>query len=114
MGWVCIAITFGIVVSAMIYVFGNISGAHINPSLTIALVTGKLISIKEAILYILFQILGALLASILLKLMFSENRALGATIPSGGLFQSFILTLILTFFLMLTILGVTSKNNFLT
>jgi aquaporin Z len=46
--------------------------------------------------------------------MFSENRPLGATIPSGGLFQSFILTLILTFFLMLTILGVTSKNNFLT
>lgn len=112
LGLVGIAFTFGIIVSAMIYVFGIISGAHLNPSVTIALVTGKLISIKDAISYILFQILGALLASILLKLMFSENRALGATIPSGGLFQSFILELILTFFLMLTILGVTSKKEF--
>lgn len=112
LGLVGIAFAFGIIVSAMIYVFGNISGAHINPSVTIALVTGKLILIKDAILYILFQILGALLASILLKFMFSENRTLGATIPSSGLFQSFILELILTFFLMLTILGVTSKKEF--
>jgi len=112
LGLVGVAFAFGIIVSAMIYVFGNISGAHLNPSVTIALVTGKIISKKDAISYILFQILGAILASVLLKLMFSENRTLGATIPSSGLFQSFILELILTFFLMLTILGVTSKKEF--
>jgi aquaporin Z len=112
LGLVGIAFAFGIIVSAMIYVFGNISGAHINPSVTIALVTGKLISIKEASFYIFAQILGAILASVLLKIMFSENLTLGATIPSGELVQSFILEFVLTFFLMLTILGVTSKKEF--
>lgn len=112
LGLVGIALTFGIIVSAMIYVFGNISGTHINPSVTIALMVGKLTTIKDASYYIFAQISGALLASILLQFMFSENVTLGATIPSGKLLQSFILEFILTFFLMLTILGVTSKKEF--
>lgn len=112
LGLIGIALTFGIIISAMIYVFGNISGTHINPSVTIALVVGKLISLKDATFYILAQILGAILASVILKFLFSENLTLGSTIPSGELIQSFILELILTFFLMLTILGVTSKKEF--
>lgn len=66
-GLIGIALTFGIIISAMIYVFGNISGTHINPSVTIALVVGKLVSLKDASFYILAQILGAILASVLLK-----------------------------------------------
>lgn len=112
LGLIGIAITFGIIVTAMIYVFGTISGAHINPSVTIALAIGKLTTKKEALFYISAQIFGAILASGLLKLMFPENVTLGATIPSGELLQSFILELVLTFFLMLTILGVTSKKEF--
>jgi len=112
LGLIGIALTFGIIVSAMIYIFGNISGAHINPAVTIALVVGKLTTIKDASFYIFAQISGAILASVSLKFMFSENLTLGATIPSGELLQSFILEFVLTFFLMLTILGVTSKKEF--
>jgi aquaporin Z len=112
LGLIGIALTFGIIISAMIYVFGNISGAHINPSVTIALVIGKLSSKSEAVFYISAQILGAVLASRLLKFTFPENLTLGITIPSGDLLQSFIIESILTFFLMLTILGVTSKKEF--
>lgn len=96
----------------MIYIFGNISGTHINPAVTIALVVGKLTSLKDASFYIFAQLLGALFASILLKFTFPENLTLGATIPSSELIQSFILEFVLTFFLMLTILGVTSKKEF--
>lgn len=90
---------------------GNISGTHINPSVTIALAIGKLTSLKDASFYIFAQILGAILASVLLKFMFSENLTLGTTTPSGELLQSFILEFVLTFFLILTILGVTSKKE---
>lgn len=112
LGLVGISLAFGIIVSAMIYVFGNISGAHINPSVTIALLLGKVMNIKDASFYIIAQVLGAIVASILLKFMFPENLSLGATLPSGGTLQSFILETILTFFLMLTILGITSKKEF--
>ena len=111
LGLIGISLAFGIIISAMIYVFGNISGAHINPSVTIALAIGKATTKKDAVFYILSQILGALFASGLLKFLFSENETLGATIPSGELMQSFIIEFILTFFLMLTILGVTSKKE---
>lgn len=111
LGLVGISLAFGIIVSAIIYVFGNISGAHINPSVTIALIIGKVISKKDASFYIIAQVLGAILASILLKFMFPENLTLGATIPSGSLLQSFIIEVVLTFFLMLTILGITSKEE---
>lgn len=96
----------------MIYVFGSISGAHINPSVTIASLIGSLTTRKDAVFFMLFQFFGALLASGLLKLMFPENLSLGSTTPSGELMQSFILEFILTFFLMLTILGSTSKKEF--
>ena len=112
LGLIGIAFAFGIIISAMIYVFGNISGSHINPSVTIALSIGKFITIKEAYFYIFAQIIGALLASGLLKYMFPENLTLGTTTPSGELLQSFIIEFILTFFLMLTILGVTAKKEF--
>lgn len=112
LGLIGIALAFGLIISAMIYIFGNISGAHINPSVTIALTIGKLMTKKEASIYILAQIFGAVFASGLLKFMFPENLTLGATIPSGELLQSFILETVLTFFLMLTILGVTAKKEF--
>lgn len=112
LGLIGISLAFGIIVSAMIYVFGNISGAHINPSVTIALLVGKLTTKKAALFYISAQILGAFAATGLLKLMFLENLTLGATIPSGELLQSFIIEFILTFFLMLTILGITATKEF--
>lgn len=112
LGLIGIALAFGIIVTAMIYVFGNISGTHINPAVTIALVVGKLTTKKDAAFYILAQLVGAILASSLLKIMFPENETLGGTVPSGDFLQSFILEAVLTFFLMLTILGVTARKGF--
>lgn len=107
-----IAATFGIIVTAIIYTFGNISGSHINPAVTIALALGNLMPKNEVFGYIAAQILGGILASGLLFLMFPENQSLGSTNPSGLAFQSFIFELILTFFLFLTILGITSKKEY--
>ena len=112
LGLLGIALTFGLIISAMIYSFGNISGTHINPAVTLALLMGKLTSKKDAFFYIIFQITGAILASVVLKFIFPENLSLGSTTPSGYALQSFVLEFILTFFLMLTILGATSKKEY--
>lgn len=98
-----IAIVFGLVVTAMIYAFGEKSGAHFNPAVTIAFTAAKLFPKKEIAFYILFQIVGAFIATALLKLLFPTNQNLGATLPSGSQMQSFILEIILTFLLMLVI-----------
>lgn len=112
LGLVGISFAFGIIVIAVIYIFGNISGAHINPTVTIALMVAKVTSKIDALLYILAQISGAFLASLLLKLMFPENLTLGATLPSGEMLPSFLMEFILTFFLMLTIFGATGHKEF--
>lgn len=106
-----ISAAFGIIVSAVIYIFGTISGAHINPAVTIALTLGKLTTTKDALFYIGAQTIGALLASILLQFLFIENTTLGGTLPSGTSLQSFIIEFILTFFLMLAIFGVTAQKE---
>jgi len=102
-GHVGIAITFGLIVTVMIYTFGEKSGAHFNPAVTIAFWISGLFSKKEVVPYILAQTIGGILASIVLNVLFPLNETLGATIPTGSLMQSFILEIILTFFLMLVI-----------
>lgn len=101
-----IAITFGLVVMAMIYAFGHISGAHFNPAVSIAFAISGSFPVKQAVSYIAAQLSGAMLASLILRLLFPANEHLGATIPAGGQFQSLILEFLLTFFLMLVILAV--------
>jgi aquaporin NIP len=103
-GHVGIAITFGLIITAMIYAFGDKSGAHFNPAVTIAFSLADLFSKKEILPYIISQIIGAFIASILLKLLFPANLNLGATLPAGSDLQSFILEIVLTFLLMLVIL----------
>jgi len=70
MGHVGIALTFGLVVTALIYAFGHISGAHFNPAVSIAFVVMGEFDKKELIFYILAQVLGAILASLTLYLLF--------------------------------------------
>lgn len=103
-GHIGVAITFGLIVTAMIYAFGDKSGAHFNPAVTIAFSLAKLFPKKEILPYIASQIIGAFIASAILKLLFPTNLHLGATIPAGSNFQSFVLEIVLTFILMLTIL----------
>src|SRR5476651_1125548 len=78
-----IAITFGLIVMSMIYAFGGISGAHLNPAVSIAFTVAGKFSVKELLPYIISQIAGALLASLTLRYMFPDNALLGATMPSG-------------------------------
>jgi aquaporin Z len=101
-----VAITFGLIVMSMIYSLGDISGAHLNPAVSTAFVVAKRFPVKKLPGYIASQLAGALLASLALKLLFPANVSLGATEPAGTEMQSFVLELILTFFLMLVIINV--------
>lgn len=106
-----IAITFGLIVAAMIYTVGDISGAHLNPAVTIAFWIIKEFKTKEVIPYIISQSTGAFVASILLKFLFPSNDLLGSTLPSGSPMQSFVLELILTFILMFVIIHVAKGSK---
>src|SRR3984885_9664510 len=103
-----IALTFGLIVLAMIYTVGDISGAHLNPAVTIGFWAARRMSGREVLPYIASQFIGAILASGLLRFLFPENKLLGATMPAGSEMQSFVLEAVLTFFLMLTILNVST------
>lgn len=103
-----IALTFGLVVLAMIYTFGDISGAHLNPAVTIAFAAAGRMSWREVPGYAAAQLIGAIAASGLLRVLFATNAKLGATLPAGSEAQSFILEIVLTAILMLTILSVST------
>lgn len=107
-----VALTWGFVVVALIYTFGHISGAHMNPAVTISFYAIGEFKREDLIGYIAAQILGAIVGSALLYLIFldegksmKELAYLGSTIPSGSNMQVFVMELILTFILMLVICG---------
>jgi len=101
-----ISITWGLIVMSLIYSIGNVSGCHINPAVSIAFTIAGRFKARLLPGYIASQVTGALLASITLKLLFPTSPLLGATLPAGSEIQSFILELLLTFFLMLVIMNV--------
>ena len=103
-GHIGVAITFGLIVTAMIYAFGDKSGAHFNPAVTIAFSLANLFPKKQILPYVFSQVAGAFIASAILRFLFPTNINLGATIPTGSNSQSFVLEIVLTFILMLTIL----------
>jgi aquaporin Z len=111
-GQLGIGLSFCIAVSLSIYLFAKFSGAHINPAVSIAFYFKKQLKFNQLLAYILFQLIGAIFASVLLHYIFPANPAnLGITIPSGSWQESFMLELILTFILMYVILLV-QKNEF--
>lgn len=104
-----IALTFGLVVLAMIHTFGDVSGAHLNPAVTAAFAAAGRFPWQAAPGYIAAQATGALAASLLLRLLFpADPTHLGATLPAGPPWQSFVLEIVLTAVLMLTILSVST------
>ena len=103
LGHIGIALTFGMVVIAMIYSFGHISGAHLNPAVTISFAVMNEFNWNEVLPYILAQLSGAILSSLTLLLMFGNIANLGATLPKFGEAQTFVMEFILTFILMLVI-----------
>jgi aquaporin Z len=99
-----VATAWGLIVMIMIFAYGRISGAHMNPAVTLTLVLLKLHPKKEFLPYLSSQIVGALLASLVLKILFPNNELLGASMPQGSEWQSFVLEFLLTFLLMIVIL----------
>lgn len=104
-----IAVTFGLVVLAMIHTFGDVSGAHLNPAVTLAFAAARRFPWHEVPGYVASQLLGAMTASCLLRVLFpADGTHLGATLPAGTVAQSFIMEIVLTAILMLTILSVST------
>lgn len=106
-----IALTFGLVVMSLIYAFGETSGAHFNPAVTIAFSYAKKFPLKEAPKYIIAQCLGAILAALLLLVLFPDNELLGTTLPKIDVWRVFLFETILTFFLMLVIINVSTGSK---
>jgi aquaporin Z len=107
-GHVGVALTFGLVVMAMIHTFGDISGAHLNPAVTLAFAVAGRFRWSEVPGYIVVQLAAAFAASGLLKLLFPASAMLGATLPAGSAEQAFVLEVVLTAILRLTILSVST------
>lgn len=105
-GHVGIALTFGLIVMAMIYATGHISGAHINPAVTLAFCATRHFPARQVPVYITAQLAGAVLAAAALRGMFGNVASLGSTLPRDGAGQSLILEFLLTFFLMFVIMAV--------
>ena len=103
-----VSLAFGLVVMTMIYAVGDVSGAHLNPAVTVGFWAARRLEGVQVAPYLVSQFAGALLASGLLRLMFTDHASLGATTPSGSLLQSFVFETVLTFLLMFVILGVST------
>lgn len=115
---VATALAFGLVIVAMAYSIGNVSGCHINPAVSLSMVLMKKMSWKDFGFYVLFQVIGGLLGSLVLLLILGSNNNLGGNainplIISGGDFGALLIGLlvevILTFVFIISILGITDK-----
>lgn len=103
-----ISLTFGLIVMAMIYALGDVSGAHFNPAVTLGFFFARRFPGRYVLPYIASQLAGAFCASLTLLLLFGNHASLGATLPAGSAWQSFGLETILTAILMFVILCVST------
>lgn len=103
-----VALTFGLIIAAMIYSIGDVSGAHMNPAVTLGFWAARRFPAREVVPYITAQCAGATIGSLAIRLLFPGHLTLGATVPSGSAGQSFLLEVLLTALLMFVILGVSS------
>ncbi|MSP79025.1 MAG: MIP family channel protein [Dehalococcoidia bacterium] len=101
-----ISLTFGLIIAAMIYATGHLSGAHFNPSVTLAFAIAGTFPWRQVPFYWAAQIIGAIAAALALRALFGNVAGLGATLPAGSAMQSFLLEIVLAFFLMFVIMAV--------
>jgi len=106
-----IGLVFGLVVLAMVYTVGPISGAHLNPAVTLGFYSSGRMRGQEVPAYIMAQCAGALLASFSLRVIFGGSTNLGVTLPSGTALQSLVLEFVLTFMLMFVVMGVATGDR---
>ncbi len=110
-GNIGIAVTFGLIVMIMIYSLGSVSGAHMNPAVSIAFVFAKKLQPKVASMYITCQVLGATLAILLLSVILPQAETFGQTLPKIGILPSFIVEVLASFTLMFVILNVATGHK---
>lgn len=111
-GYLLTALAFGLVIVAMAYSIGNISGCHINPAVSLAMLINKSLSFKDFIGYIIAQFAGATAGAAALMAFVGKDSGLGANaLYKGEIIPSLIIEVILTFVFVLAILGVTSKEK---
>lgn len=117
-GTLGVAFAFGLSVIAMVYTIGKISGCHINPAITLAMLVSKKISGKDAGMYMLFQVIGAILGSAVLYLLAKDSGSTTTLTGANGytdLIPALVAEIVFTFIFVLVVLGATSKgaeNNF--
>jgi MIP family channel proteins len=111
LGQVGIAITFGLVIAAMIYATGHVSGAHLNPAVTLAFALTRHFPWREVPVYWAAQCAGAIAAAGILRGSLGDIANVGATLPSGSDGQAFLWELLLTFFLMFVITSVATDTR---
>ena len=105
-----IALATGLVVMVVVYSIGDVSGAHINPAVTLGFMLARRFPLSRFFQYIAAQCLGAVLASVLLSYLFQQHTSLATTAPSGPVMQSFLMEVVLTFMLMFVILSVSTGS----
>jgi len=106
-----VALTFGLVVLAMIYTVGDVSGCHLNPAGTLGFLAAGRFESRRVVPYILAQCAGAVVASLALRAMFPAHLALGATLPAGTDLQSWVMEFALALILMVVILSVSTGSK---
>jgi aquaporin Z len=106
-----VSLVFGLAVMALIQAFGEVSGAHLNPAVTLAFWAARRFPAREVAPYALAQLAGGLCGALALAAVFPAHPTLGATQPAGSFAQSFALELALTWFLMLVILRVSAGSR---
>jgi aquaporin NIP len=112
LGVVGIALVFGLIVMAMVYATGHLSGAHLNPAVTVAFVLSRHFPRAEALAYLVAQLAGALFAAALLATIWpSDPAGLGATTPTIGAGGALVYEAVLTAFLMFVIMAVATDTR---
>lgn len=112
LGTVGVALVFGLIIMAMIYATGHLSGAHINPAVTIAFTLTRHFAVRDAVAYIAAQLAGATVAAVLLLAVWPEQpAALGATIPSVGAGSALVYEVVMTAVLMFVIIAVATDTR---
>ena len=112
LGAVGVSLVFGLVIMAMVYATGHLSGAHINPAVTIAFTLTRHFRARDAVAYVAAQLIGATVAALVLLAVWPDQPAdLGATVPSVGAGSAFVYELVLTAFLMFVIMAVATDTR---
>ena len=107
-----VAIVWGLAVMVMVYAVGHISGAHLNPAVSVAFATCGRFPWWQVPVYAAAQVMGATAASLTLRLLFGNAREhFFGTVPAGSDVQSLVIELIISFNLMFVVSGVATDNR---